>query len=202
MTVIGLCGGSGSGKGTVASMLSDAGFLHIDADAVYHGLTSGDSPCLREISDTFGASVISADGALDRRALASIVFADDAGDKLALLNSISHRYVLREIRKKIAENENACPAVIVDAPLLFESRFNVECDLIVSVIAPRDIRIKRITERDGLTVSEAERRIDSQLDDEFLIAHSDIIINNFGDVSELADQVENVIKKIKNTIQI
>ena len=197
MKVIGLCGGSGSGKGTVAAMLSDMGALHIDADAVYHELTSGDSPCLREIANSFGSSVISADGALDRRALAAMVFADGADGKLALLNSISHRYVLEEIRAIISKNANDYFAAVVDAPLLFESRFNEECDLIVSVIAPRDVRIARITERDGLAVSEAERRIDSQLDDAFLVAHSDIVINNVGGIGELSEQVKNIFNKIK-----
>ena len=197
MKVIGLCGGSGSGKGTLAAMLSDGGFLHIDADAVYHEITSGDSPCLRAMTEAFGRDIISPSGALDRRALASVVFADGAKEKLSLLNTISHRYVLDEIRQRIVSAEGKYIGAIVDAPLLFESGFNTECDFIVSVIAPRELRISRISERDGIDRDAAERRINAQLDDEFLRLHSDIIITNDKDTAALYEQAQELINRLK-----
>lgn len=197
MKVIGLCGGSGSGKGTLAAMLSEGGFLHIDADAVYHEITSGDSPCLRAMTEAFGRDIISPSGALDRRALASVVFADGAKEKLSLLNSISHRYVLEEIRKRIIAAEGKYHGAIVDAPLLFESGFNTECDFIVSVIAPKELRISRISERDGIDRDAAERRINAQLDDEFLRLHSDIIITNDKDTAALYEQAQDLINRLK-----
>ena len=197
MKVIGLCGGSGSGKGTLAAMLSAGGFLHIDADAVYHEITSGDSPCLRAMTEAFGRDIISPSGALDRRALASVVFADGAKEKLSLLNSISHRYVLDEIRQRIASAEGKYIGAIVDAPLLFESGFNTECDIIISVIAPRDVRISRISERDGISKEAAQRRINAQLDDEFLRLHSDIIITNDKDTAALYEQAQELINRLK-----
>ena len=197
MKVIGLCGGSGSGKGTLAAMLSEGGFLHIDADAVYHEITSGDSPCLRAMTEAFGRDIISPSGALDRRALASVVFADGAKEKLSLLNTISHRYVLDEIRQRIVSAEGKYIGAIVDAPLLFESGFNTECDIIISVIAPRDVRISRISERDGISKEAAQRRINAQLDDEFLRLHSDIIITNDKDTAALYEQAQALINRLK-----
>ena len=197
MKVIGLCGGSGSGKGTLARMLAENGFLHIDADEVYHELTSSDGPCLREMADAFGTEIISDDGALDRRALSSIVFNKEGKEKLHLLNSIAHRYVLDEIRKRISLVEGAYTAAIVDAPLLFESGFNKECDLIVSVFAPREMRVSRIGARDGITEDAAKRRIDAQLSDEFLRLHSDIIIINDKDIASLRDEAEKLINTLK-----
>ena len=201
MKVIGICGGSGSGKGTLAAMLVEAGFLHIDADSVYHDLTSADGPCLREMADAFGNEIISADGALDRGVLSSIVFSYEGKEKLPLLNSITHRYVLEEIRRRIALAEGEYIAAIVDAPLLFESGFNKECDLIVSVVAPKDVRASRICERDEITEDVAQRRIDAQLDDEFLRLHSDIIITNDKDIASLrgeADKLINILKENDN----
>ena len=197
MKVIGLCGGSGSGKGTLAAMLSEGGFLHIDADAVYHEITSCDSPCLRAMTEAFGRDIISPSGALDRRALASVVFADGAKEKLSLLNTISHRYVLDEIRQRIVSAEGKYIGAIVDAPLLFESGFNTECDIIISVIAPRDVRISRISERDGISKEAAQRRINAQLDDEFLRLHSDIIITNDKDTAALYEQAQALINRLK-----
>ena len=197
MKIIGLCGGSGSGKGEVARMLREAGCLHLDADAIYHGFISGDSDCLRELADEFGKEIIAPNGALDRKKLAAIVFADGAEEKRQRLNTISHRYVLDEIRRRIADAENEYTVAVVDAPLLFESGFNAECDAIISVIAPRDARIARIVERDGLTSEQAALRIDAQLDEEFLRSHSNFTIENNNDLDALALKVEKIIEIIK-----
>ena len=197
MKIIGLCGGSGSGKGEVARMLREAGCLHLDADAIYHGFISGDSDCLRELADEFGKEIIAPNGALDRKKLATIVFADGAEEKRQRLNEIAHRYVLDEVRQRIAAAEGNYAAAIVDAPLLFESGFNTECDAIISVIAPRDARIARIVERDGLTSEQAALRIDAQLDEEFLRSHSNFTIENNNDLDALALKVEKIIEIIK-----
>ena len=84
----------------------------------------------------------------------------------------------------------------MDAPLLFESGFDTECDLVVSVTAPRATRIDRIIERDGISREQAERRIDSQLDDEFLRDHSDIIIENKSDLVRLSAEVKKITDRI------
>ncbi len=185
MKIIGLCGGSGSGKGTVAAMLAEYGALHIDTDAVYHGLTSGSSACLDELVSEFGEGILAEDGSLDRRALSKIVFADGGGEALGRLNSISHRHVLAEVRRIIAASEGKYTDVLVDAPLLYESGFDAECDFVVAVIAPKEERIRRIMARDGVSEEAAARRIAAQTDDATLASRADFVINNGGDLASL-----------------
>ena len=193
MRIIGLCGGSGSGKGAVAKILSLRGAKHIDADKVYHSMVSGPSALIDELSAEFGDSVVSADGGLDRKALASIVFAEGAIDKQKKLNSITHKYVIDKIRALIDlyRSDGTC-AVVVDAPLLFESGFDKECDSIICVIASKDIRISRIMARDGISAENAEKRIATQLSDEALIARCDHVIENNGSPELLEREVGRV----------
>ena len=196
MKIIGLCGGSGSGKGTVASLFAERGVLHIDTDRVYHRLTSGKSPCLDELCGLFGEGILSADGALDRRALSEIVFSERGSEARAMLNSISHRHVLAEVRRIIKDAEGKYPAVIVDAPLLFESGFDEECDLVVAVTAKREHRIQRIISRDNITLEAAERRIEAQIGDSELILRADFVITNDTDVESLKGAVDEILTKI------
>lgn len=190
MLTVGLTGMSGAGKSYVASRLSECGFNIIDADAVYHGLVSCDSECLREIELTFGCDVITPQRTLDRPALSRIVFSDP--EKLAQLNLVTHKHVLLAIRQMISDLGGIC---VVDAPQLFESGFDAECDLIISVVAERDVCIKRITERDGITCERAKARLDSQHDSAFFRAKSDIVIENNG--NDISKDIENTIKLIK-----
>ena len=196
MKLIGLCGGSGSGKGTVASLFAEEGFLHIDTDEVYHNLTSKKTPCLDELCRAFGEGILGVDGALDRAALSKIVFAGGSGEKRAKLNSIAHRHVLDAVREIIKDADGKYPAVLVDAPLLFESGFDTECDLVVAVVADRERRIQRIVSRDNITLEMAGRRIDAQIADSELIARADFVIRNDSDVESLKCAVAETIKKI------
>lgn len=195
MKTIGLCGGSGSGKGTVAACFASHGMPSIDADAVYHDITSHDSPCLRAIAARFGSEVIR-DGGLDRVALRNIVFSgDDAQAKNRELCSITHRYVLDVIRERIGEYaRSGTAAVLVDAPMLFESGFNAECDLVIGVVSDENLRIARIMLRDGLRFDEAQRRIRAQLSDASLRHRCDIIIENNADIEALSRRVNEVSK--------
>ena len=193
MKVIGLCGGSGSGKGTLARMLSEGGFLHIDADAVYHEITSCDSPCLRAMTEAFGRDIISPSGALDRKALASVVFADGAKDKLALLNSISHRYVLDEIRRRIALAEGKYFGAIVDAPLLFESGFASLVDRTICVVVSESLRVQRVMHRDNVTQEKVYEWISLQMPEEDKARLSDIIIHN--------NPCDNVFEQLTQILQ-
>ena len=194
--IIGLCGGSGSGKGAVCSIFNGLGVPSIDTDKVYHDLTSYMSDCLLEIKSAFGDSVVT-DGALNRAKLAGVVFADGADNKRALLNDITHRHILARVRKDIAElYAKGYTNVIVDAPLLFESGFHKECDVIVGVIANADIRILRIMKRDGIDYSSAIRRIGSQLSDDELKKKCDYLITNNGGTEELTSSVAKLYDNI------
>ena len=197
MLVIGLAGGSGSGKGTAGKIFEAYGILPIDTDKVYHTLTEKMSPCLKELVENFGNDVILPSGALDRARLGEIVFADF--EKRERLNRITHYHILNEVRELIAAaDENGYFAALVDAPLLFESGFDAECDVIISVIADKQTRIKRIVERDGISEERAVVRIQSQLSDEELIARSDYVLENNGDLSELSLRIAEIMNKIKS----
>ncbi len=182
MLIIGLTGPSGAGKGTVASLFARHGVPSIDTDAVYHELLIPPSPCLDELGERFGEGILCPDGCtLSRAALAAIVFAPGHEAELRDLNTITHRHVLGEVRAILAVNRAAdVPAVLVDAPQLFESGFDRECDRILSVLASRELRLARIMERDGLTRERAEARLDAQKSDEFFLERSDAVIVNDG----------------------
>lgn len=200
MKIIGLVGGSGAGKGMVSAFFKEYSFATIDADAVYHELISSPgSECLNALGCEFGESVISSDGTLDRKALARTVFASGNGEKRKKLNQIAHKFVLDEVRRRISALDGTdAPAVVFDAPLLFESGFDKECDIIVCVLAEKNARISRIVQRDGISEDMARARISSQLDDDFLISHSDFVIRNDSDVHTLEKEVERVAKIILN----
>ena len=204
MHIFGICGGSGSGKGTACALFAEFGIPSIDTDRVYHMMTQGKSPCLDELIGEFGESVLAFDGSLDRKELARIVFsgsADNADKKrrLDILNRITHKHILSRTRELIGEYESlGVGKVIVDAPLLFESGFDKECESIIAVIADREVRIKRIMERDGITEEAANARVASQLSDRELIEKCDYVIHNSGTLDELRKEVERVYKRIEN----
>ncbi len=198
MKVVGLCGGSGSGKGTVAKMFFCYGIPSIDTDAVYHEITSKKTPCTDALAEKFGNEILNLDGSLNRRALSKIVFSGDGSlGKREALNRISHKFVLDKTREILSEYENAgALAAIVDAPLLFESGFDKECDLIIAVIAEKDVRISRIVGRDGISENDARLRIESQLTDEFLSEHSNFVISNAGSLDDLRPAVRKIAEEI------
>ena len=199
MKVIGLAGGSGSGKGEVSKIFLKLGIPSIDADAVYHKITSKKSSCLDALTFEFGKTIIKSDGGLDRRKLSEIVFqSENSESKRMILNQISHKFVLKEIRDILCEYEkNGESAVIVDAPLLFESGFDKECDLIISVIAPIETRVRRIVSRDKITEDKALARINAQLSNEELSKRSNYLIFNNGDLVNLENEIQKIYLHIK-----
>ena len=200
MIIIGLCGGSGAGKGTVAGFFAKCGIPSINADEVYKDISGVGSQLLSRLREAFGDEIITENGELDRRALSSLVFSEEGREtRLPILNKITHSAVIEETERRISELGSAgIDAVIFDAPQLFESGFDKKCDAVISVIADKETRIKRIMARDGISRERAVSRIDSQLSDEFFAKNSDFIIVNNGNVEELNEVIPSIANKIKN----
>jgi len=198
LKIIGLAGGSGSGKSTVCRLFSDFGFAFINTDEVYHELTSAPSPCLDEIVREFGFEVLNSDNSLNRQKLAETVFREGESERLKRLNKIAHFHVLKRTEEIISElSPQGLAGVLVDAPLLFESGFDKKCDVIISVIADEKTRILRITERDKITEEKAKSRISHQLPNEFLKQNSHFCIVNDGNLDTLTKRVKEISEKIK-----
>ena len=177
MKIIGVTGPSGSGKTLLTEYFSSLGISTIDADALYHSMLVPPSHCLDLIREKFGDSVFFDDGSLNRAALSEIVFRSP--EKLELLNRTVLGTVIQEIRRIISElDQKGETVVIVDAPTLIESGFNQECDTVISVISSPEIRVKRISERDGISLQKAEARVSAQRDDEFYKNASNHVLYN------------------------
>ncbi|MBQ8397140.1 MAG: dephospho-CoA kinase [Clostridia bacterium] len=195
MIVLGLTGPSGAGKGALAAAFAAHDVPQLDTDAIYHALLVPPSACLDALVDAFGRDILAPDGTLNRRALAAIVFATDAPKALhETLNHITHHYILAETRRQIAAcREAGKPAVLVDAPLLYESGFDAECEKVIAVIAPREVRLARIMARDALPREAAEARLRAQKDDEFYTARADFVVVNDGDTGALAGEAARIM---------
>ena len=200
MTVIGLTGPTGSGKGAVGELLQLRGIPVLDTDQTYHSIVSGESECVGELASRFGGEVRTENGALDRKKLASIVFC--GGEEQVIrcrdLNAITHKYVLREVRVWLACcRARGASVAVVDAPMLFESGFHRECTAVLSVVAEADVRLARICERDGISQERALERIRAQKDVSFYKENSDYVIENSGTLGELEARVEDFLADLE-----
>lgn len=181
MKVIGLTGGSGTGKGTVAARMRDLGAGWVDADAVYHTLCRTNTEMLAALDAAFGG-VLTAEGALDRPKLAQIVFADPV--KRARLGALTAPYILRASMDAL-EAQRGHPIVLLDAPTLFDGDYRALCGPVVGVLADRETRVRRVMARDSISEQAARARIDAQPDDGFFRARCDYILENNGDLAAL-----------------
>jgi dephospho-CoA kinase len=193
--VVGLTGQTGAGKSTVSKFFADSGYTIINADLIAREVMDKGTECLAEVVGAFGDKILREDGSLDRKALASIVFSDKK--ELERLDSISYPHITRRLKKLVdiysAEGKKF---ILLDAPTLFESKSYKFCNLIVSVVAPPEIREQRIIMRDGITPEQARMRMGSQHSEEFFRKHSDFIICNDGSEENLKEVSADVIEKI------
>lgn len=192
MTRIGLTGGVGSGKSTVAALLAGHGALVIDADALAREVVAPGSEGLQEVVAAFGQEVLAPDGSLDRPALAAIVFADDGAR--ARLNAITHPRIAARTAELMAA-ANPGQVIVHDVPLLVENNLAPSYDLVVVVEAERNVRLERLAAR-GMPEEEARRRMASQTSDEARRAVADVVINNSGTRDELVAAVDALWQRI------
>lgn len=185
MIRVGLTGGIGSGKSTVARLLAEQGALVIDADQIAREVVKPGEPALTEIIERFGPEVVASDGSLDRGALAAIVFADTAA--LSDLNAITHPRIAQrtaELMEQAADDA----VVVYDVPLMVENNATDGWDAVIVVEADHQVRVHRLIER-GLSPEDIEARMSRQASDEERRAVADVLIVNSGDLDDLRDQV-------------
>ena len=194
MKIIGLTGGTGSGKGFVSERLKARKAYVIDADAVAHEIIEKGRPAYKAIVDYFGSEILDENGNIFRRKLGNIVFSDK--DKLAFLNSCTHKYINVEIMRIIEEvkpQTNVYSAIIIDAPLLAEAGLVDICDDIWVVYADSEVRVKRIMERDSISEEQARNRIASQRSWEEYKELGAVIIDNSSDDENVERQLDALL---------
>jgi dephospho-CoA kinase len=186
--VVGLTGGIGSGKSTVARMLAELGATVVDADKIGHEVYRPGAEAYASVVDAFGRGIVAPDGTVDRRALGAIVFADPAA--LARLNALVHPAIGREIQRRITAARDAGGApIVVEAAIMIEAGWRF-FDRIWAVIAPREAAIARVVAERGLSAEDVERRMGAQLSDAERRRVADLVIENDGTREELRARVE------------
>src|SRR3990170_4532306 len=176
MYVIGLTGGIGSGKSTVARMLQQKGAKLLSADAAGHEVYEPDRPAYQEIVNAFGRDIVGADGKIDRKKLGPIVFTDPRMKEL--------------MREKLeAERVGGARIAVLEAALLFDAGWDDLTDEVWVTVAPPEVAARRTAERSGISMDEALARIRAQMSNEERIRRSDVIINTDCDIEDTRQQV-------------
>lgn len=175
MKIVGVTGGIGSGKSVVCRIFEQLNIPVYEADAEAKMLYEKYPELKQSIKDLISEEAVDKNGNINRKKLAEIVFNDDL--KLASLNKLVHPIVKWDFENWI-DSHKGFPYLIKEAAILFESGANKQCDLVIAVISPLELRIERIRQRDKKTKAEIEKIIASQLSDEELIKRSDFVIYN------------------------
>ena len=191
--VIGITGNSGSGKTRASKIISELkNALIIDADQVVKKLSKPHEEYFDAIKDTFGEKYFLEDGNLNRKLLAKEIYENK--ESLEKLNSLTFKYVVEEIKREI--DEANYDVIIVDAPLLFESGLDKCCTKIIVLVAPLEIKVRRIMERDNLTEETALSRIKIQTKEDEYKKNADVVIENIVD-EELENKIKDALNKLK-----
>ena len=192
--VIGLIGGIGAGKSTVAERLVELGATVIDADRTGHE-TLRDPSVIKQLAATFGPEILGDDGQIDRSKLGSLVFADTGRRKT--LESIVHPLMLERFvhRIKAALTDEQSPLVVLDAAILLEVGWNGVCDRIIFVDAPRDVRIDRLRQTRGWDEAELDRRESAQWPIDKKKSRADVIIDNGTTREACREQVDRLFEE-------
>lgn len=190
--MIGVTGGVGTGKSTVAGMFRQLGATVLDADVIAHQVMEPNRLPWRQIIKTFGDEVLNEDRTINRRRLAAVVFTD--AERRAKLEAIIHPRVLREIKAKLhrLRRSRRIPAAVVDVPLLVEANASGLVDALVVVTAPPDVQRARLRTMHGWTEEDTEARIGAQLALSAKVALADHVIDNGDGVDKTRTQVRRL----------
>ncbi|RUL56408.1 dephospho-CoA kinase [Lysinibacillus antri] len=192
--IIGLTGSIASGKSTVAKMLKEYNIPIVDADLVARQVVEPGTETLRKIAEAFGADVISENGEMDRAKVGSIIFHDES--KRKVLNDIIHPAIRAEmLRQRDEYVTNGEKTVIMDIPLLFESKLQHYVEKILVVSVDEETQLKRLMERNQLSEEDAKARIRSQLPLSVKEQGADAVINNNGTIEDAKIQLERILRE-------
>lgn len=187
MILVGLTGGIGSGKSTVSEMLAARGAIIVDADAIVREIQEPGSPVIDQLVETFGPTVVDGDGALDRQAMANIVFTDP--EALKKLNAIVHPAVGAEMNRRVLAQRATDNVVVLDIPLLTENpREGLQGRIVVDV--PEEVQVRRLVEFRGFTEDDARARMSRQATREERLSKADFVVDNSGTREDLPTQVD------------
>ena len=192
--IIGLTGPTGSGKSSVSAAAEKFGLKVIDCDKTARKATEKGTEGLKAITKAFGSEILNPDGTLNRKALAALAFKNR--ESTELLNKTILPYIV-----ELVKNETVGHDTLLDAPTLFESGINEICDKTIAVLADREIRLKRITARDNLTLNEAKTRINAGKHEWFYKENADYIIYNNGEEKAFIQSFSDIIKEIMEGIK-
>lgn len=193
MRIVGITGGSGSGKTTALKTAQELGAYTVDCDELYHDMLSSDDKLRADIETAFPGTV--KDGAVDRAALRSIVFHDK--DKLAELNRVTHAHITRKVRELLRDAAmDGVKFAAIDASELLESDIKYMCTRLLGVTAPISVRLERITARDGISRESALERLMAQHDDDYFVSHCDSVIENGRDREAFIDSCKKYFMEV------
>lgn len=191
--LVGITGGTGSGKSTALAVLREKGALMMDADKVYHYLLENSREMMKELSDRYPGTV--KDGVLDRPALSKIVFNDE--DALKDLNRITHKYVDMECTRRLREHAMAGGKLAsLDAIELLGCETGRNSDITIAVVAPKDRRVERIMARDGISRDMAVMRIEAQKPDSYFTENCDYTLMNDSTAEEFNDKCRKFFEEV------
>ena len=195
MLLVGLTGGIGSGKSTVARMLEKRGAVVFDADVPARQAVAPGTPGFENVVERFGPNVLAPGGGLDREALGSIVFADPAARRD--LEGIVHPEVRRMFAEGCEEYRDSDRVVVFSAPLLVETGMHAAFDLLIVVSAPVATQIERLMRDRGMPERAVQARIDAQLPLEAKAEVADVLVDNEGTLQDLEGQVDRVWRDLE-----
>ena len=191
MKVVGLTGGIGSGKSTMARFLAELGAVVVDADKVGHEAFKAGTGLWQQVTAAFGKQILAPDGDIDREKLGKVVF--DSPEALERLNRIMHPAMSDIIKAQVEEyRRQGAGVVVIEAPLLVEAGWTSLADEVWVTTATEAAVLKRLRERAGMSEQESLARIRSQLPSEERLKHADVIIDTDCELSELKARVKEL----------
>jgi len=191
-SIIGLAGGIGSGKSTIAKCFNDIGIQSIDADDVARQVVEPGSNCLSEIHQRHGDSILLSDGSLNRSALRTIIF--DKPDERVWLEELTHPAIREEITQQLSKTTSQYALLV--HPLMFETHQDISCKYVIAIDVSADIQIQRVMHRDKISKESAEKILDTQLSNAQRLKRADLILENSGNIAEMNARVLTLHQKI------